>query len=140
MLDIRNVRKEKMLAKLLPQRFGQAPVCRYADGHAEMPVPRDNITESGQALLWLTSVIEELEEQSDNSDFIDSLRGLYCVLRDCSLMAKYHLGMQEAKLPPDVRGHDLLYRFSVDEKDEEHILMEIGFAVPKEVLAVHEHD
>lgn len=134
MLDLQKARQEKELEELLLKRLGQAPNCLYADGHADMIVPRTNITESGLALVWLSNVISDLEkqEQFKGSDLVDSLKGLYLVFRDCSLMAKHYLGFMEAQLPANLRGCDLIYRFSLDTKNAGQIFMEIGSAVPKE--------
>ena len=133
MLDLQKARMEKELAERLLQKLGQAPDCLYTDGHADMLVPRDNIEGSGKAVLWLNGIIEDLEkqEQFKGTELIDSLKGLYLVFRDCSLMAKHYLGFREAQMPANLRGCDLIYRFSLDPKNNEYIFMDIGSAVLK---------
>ncbi len=132
MLDLQKTRQQKDLEELLLKRLGQAPNCLYTDGHADMLVPRTNITESGMALVWLSNAISSLEEQKQfkDSDLVESLKGLYLVFRDCSLMAKHHLGFMETQVPENLRGCDLMYRFSLDTKNAGQIFMEIGSAVP----------
>lgn len=134
MLDLQKARQQKELAELLVKRLGQAPDCLYEDGHADLLVPRTNITESGQALVWLNGIITDLgkQEQFKDSDLVTSLKGMYLVFRDCSLMAKHYLGFREAQMPPKLRGCDLMYRFSIDTKNAGQIFMEIGSAVLKQ--------
>lgn len=142
MLKVVKGGKDNNLAQLLLKKLGQTPECLFEGDHADMLVPRSNITDSGKALVWLNDLIRDLEnqEQFKGSDLVTSLKGLYFVFRDCSLMAKHYLGYREANTPIKLRGYDLMYRFTVDKKDKNQINMEIGSAIPKDAITEKELD
>ena len=140
MLEVLKGGKNNNLARLLLEKLGQAPDCLFQGDHADMLVPRSNITESGKALVWLNGIVADLEkqEQFKGSDLVTSLKGLYFVFRDCSLMAKHYLGYREANTPIKRRGYDLMYRFTIDPTDRKQIRMEIGSAIPKDKITEKE--
>lgn len=125
---------DNKIARMLQKKFGQMPDVLVSGDHADMFVPRANITESGKAVLWLNDTITELEknEQFRGSDLVESLKGVYVVLRDCALLAQYELGFREAHVEPKYKGLDLMIRFRVNSKNKEQFTMEIGSALPRD--------
>lgn len=130
--------KPSKVELLMQKKFGKMPDARFADDHADILVPKQNITESQKAVAWLSGFIDDLE--ADNKDagnpleqkVIDSLKGVYLVFRDCSLMAKYYHQFREVQLPKNFRNLDIIYRFTVDKKNPNLLNFEIGSMKPVE--------
>lgn len=132
-----HVQNENRLVELLTQKFGVAPNIHVEGNHADMFVPRTNITESGQALRWLADAITSMEAAEDSETketLVKNLTGLYYVLRDCALIAQYELNFRESHISdPRLRGLDLMIRFRMN-PDNDGIMMDIGAAVPREKM------
>lgn len=130
--------KPSKLEQQMRDKFGNMPDVRYADDHADILVPKENITGSGKAVIWFGDFIDDFEkdniEQGNPIDpkIIESLKGVYLVFRDCSLLAKCFHQIREMELPKNYRNRDLIYRFTLDKKHKDQLNFEIGLSMPIE--------
>ena len=130
--------KPSKVEQLLFEKFGNMSDARIEDDHADILVPKENIIESSKAVMWLGNFIDALDKENketgnaDKQNAIDSLKGVYLVFRDCSLMAKYFHQFRETQLTKNFRGLDLVYRFTIDPKDKKTLRFEIGSMKPVE--------
>ena len=122
------------LLNLIEKQLGHVDGLRLSENGsaAFLTVPRENITESTKALVWLNAVIEGLEKRPDSDpETIKTLRGMQVVFTDCALMAKHYLGYRDETANAQYRKYDLMIRFTLDPKHDDRIMMEVGAAVPR---------
>lgn len=134
MSSLKELIDKQHLKDLIEKQLGRVDGLMLSeDGKtAFLTVPRENITESTKALVWLNAVIEVLEKRPDSDpETIKTLRGMQVVFTDCALMAKHYLGYRDETANAQYRKYDLMIRFTLDPKHDDRIMMEVGAAVPR---------
>ena len=130
MSSLKELIDKQHLKDLIEKQLGHVDGLRLSeDGSAAfLTVPRENITESTKALVWL----DGLEKRPDSDpETIKTLRGMQVVFTDCALMAKHYLGYRDETANAQYRKYDLMIRFTLDPKHDDRIMMEVGAAVPR---------